>query len=478
MSFVPPSDPRPDASASPQGGDGDGKSATERLGGLFNRLKNAALAEPDAQRDAFFRAAKRGDMAAVKAAVDAGFAPDTYNASGETALHIAARDNKTEMVALLIALGADPRRGIQHDAARGPLQEAVAFGAEDAAARLLQLGAYASGEAGAQLLHRAIEKGKARIVEALLQTGADATALNATNMTPLMTALKAKQNDIAVLLLQTQDVVCSLNLPMPLDDEGRTPFHLGVYRGDETLVGRMIACGGFVNHAKADGLTPLLLAIQRGHVEIVKLLLAEGASPARAVEDPQQPGRQLQPPPLHYLCGLMNMNEQDRAEIARLLVLSGADVHASDADGQLPLHRLMRAHNIGPALRVLLEAGASVHRAARDGLTPLIGAIEGATIHEVTNLLSAGADPNGRHGADARTPLMVAAALGQADTVRELLQAGANPRLLDAHGQSAMFFARANLRHATTIVPLLEDALKRDAKPLFRGRGPGTGPVP
>lgn len=466
MSAVPPSS---GSGADPEG-DG-GKLPFGGLGSLFNRMKAAALTPPDAARDEFFSAVRKGDIAAVQAALAAGMSPDVRNALGETPLHVAASKNNADMVALLARSGADLRRSTGEDAARTALQYAIDFGADAAAVALIGCGAY---DETLFLLHRACEKGKARLVAAMLQAGADATAVNASGTTPLASALIARKYDAVLQLLAAPAVTTSLNVPAPHDALGRTPFHMAVQRGDEGIICRMIALGGFVNQPTAEGLTPLHLAIERGEASLVALLLQSGADAIAPVVDSN--GRQLQPSPLLFLCGQRNLSSDVRAAMAAQLLEAGATVDTQDAaTGDTALHRVMAAADVSALLRVLLGATQQLEARNKAGRTPLLEAIEGASIHEVADLLAAGADPNGRHDRDARTPLMTAAALGHVDTLRELLKAGANPRLLDAHGNSAIFYARANMRKASDLVPMLEDALKRDAKPLFRGLPPRGG---
>lgn len=470
MSALPPEsgsgdNPDNNGGSSPFGGAAGG------LGNLFNRMKNAVLAEPDAARDAFFRAVKKGDVEAVRTLLAQGVSPNLYNSGGDTALILAATKDDAEMVAALVAAGADPKLGALLDRDRTALKFAVDFGAENAAETLVRLGAY---NGDLSLLHRACEKGKARVVAAMVAAGADASGMNANGTTPLMSALGARKTAVAMTLLKAPDVVAALNLPLPQDAQGRTPFHLGVLRGDVAVVAEMIALGGFVNLPTLEGHMPLHIAIERGDADLVALLLAKGADATGPVCDAK--GAQVHPAPLLFLCGVTNMDEDRRLQIAQHLFAAGA--RANDVDvvtGDTALHRLMSARNITPTLSFLLTVADKLNICNNAGNTPLLEAIESAGIHDIANLLAAGADPNGRHDGDLRTPLMTAAAYGQANTLRELLKAGANPRLLDAKGHSALFYAQNNIRMAAETVPLLEEALRRDAKPLFRGWPPAGG---
>lgn len=475
MSFPPrPSDPKSNTANS--GGDDAQPKSEGVLGSFFNRLKTAALT-PQNNVDVFFRMVKNGDVAGVRAQLATGMSANATNANGETAAHIAARADKAEVIAVLAQAGADLKRGLSDDPARTPLQDAINFGKTAAAAKLISCGGCPDNTQATQdLLHRACEKDMGEVILAFAAAGVDLRTPSALQVTPMMAALNAKKNGAAHSLLSQREVIADINARMPGDREGRTLFHLAVMRSDSALIDAMIADGALVNLARDDGMTPLLLAINRGDVSLVGVLLSKGADATRPVMAAGQSAlKQLQAAPLSHLAAIRTMNDDVRAQIARLLIEAGADVNAVDvASGSSPLHRLMSASNVTATMSVFLRYGARVGVRNREGATPLMLAIEGASLHEITNLLSAGADPNARHDQDARTPLMIAAALGQTDTIRELLQAGANPRLLDNNGHSAMYWAQVNIRAREQTVPLLAEALRRDVKPLFRWHyGPG-----
>ncbi len=445
------------------------------LGNIFNRLRTIALT-PATDADAFLRLVKRGDVDAVRAQLAAGLSPDTANSEGETAAHIAARENRAEIVAVLAAAGANMRAEIKGQSGRTPLHDAINFGKSAAAVALVSCGGYPADDGQMQdLIHRACEKDMTDVISALVAAGFDLCQPSGRKLTPMIVALNARKTAVARQLVTVREVAAGLNVPMPGDREGCTVFHLAVTRGDEDLVLDMLDTGAFINHPRDDGMSPLLLAIQRGDAALVAALIGRGAD----VMNPMvRDGRQLQPAPLFYLAGLRTLDEKSRAAIALHLIEAGAEVNAVDAvTGEAPLHRLMQSQKINAALAVLLKAGAKVNLRNREGATPLMLAIECATIHEVSNLLSAGADANARHRQDARTPLMIAAALGLEEAVSELLQARANPRLLDQHGHSAFYYAQVNLRQREKTEPLLLEALRRDTKPLFRGSA-GTGRAP
>jgi ankyrin repeat protein len=126
------------------------------------------------------------------------------------------------------------------------------------------------------------------------------------------------------------------------------------------------------------------------------------------------------------------------AELAAVLIRSGADPDAKEPEGHTPLYRA-RAGNMA---RALLAAGATVdvasgptrgtalHQAARRGYVPVALALldHGATIDA--------RDANGQ------TPLRRAVNCRQLQIVRVLVQHGADPRAADRRGVTPLDAAR------------------------------------
>jgi len=102
-------------------------------------------------------------------------------------------------------------------------------------------------------------------------------------------------------------------------------------------------------------LRPLHLAAgEIGGVEVVKALLAAGASAASAASGSGTT-------PLHFAAD---------AEIAGTLLEAGADIHARTFDGRTPLHGVAAGGTPG-AVGALLAAGAGIEALDDAGETPL-----------------------------------------------------------------------------------------------------------
>ena len=173
---------------------------------------------------------------------------------------------------------------------------------------------------------------------------------------------------------------------------------------------------------------PLAFACLNGHVAVAELLLSRGA----LIEARCQQGRTA----LHFSL------EKGQLRAMRLLLARGAAVNAADDNGNSPLHL---ASHFGPldAVLELLAAGADLgKRRASDGANPLHLACAAGKDAVVRELLSRGLDKDGADG-EGRTPLIWACQMGRLAVATQLVvERGANVNLLDNVGASALDWAR------------------------------------
>lgn len=176
-------------------------------------------------------------------------------------------------------------------------------------------------------------------------------------------------------------------------------------------------------------ITPLMHASRWGHVEVVRALLAAGAS--LKARDKHVPGEPAGKTALHYAAGKRHI------AVAKLLVEAGADVNAVGTAGTGTA--LMEALEGDPegepsdppasSLQEMLEA---------DGKKKAIAAQDKSIIEFVRFMLSVGADPN-RLARDRRGAMLHFAAWdGLIEIVQVLLDAGADVNLQDATGSTAL----------------------------------------
>jgi len=187
------------------------------------------------------------------------------------------------------------------------------------------------------LLYAAIN-GDIEIVEMLLNRGANINAVNQYGITALHNAVRSKTMEIIELLLKRGAYVNAK------DSYSVTPLQLAFENGSEEIVKLLLKHGAYVNSAyncnfgeghtewlgvketctSWEGCTPLWLAVGKGHEEVVKLLLESGAN----VHAEHKDGKTV----LHFTV------ERRQDKFVQLLLLFSANVHAEHKDGRTVLH--------------------------------------------------------------------------------------------------------------------------------------------
>lgn len=145
-------------------------------------------------------------------------------------------------------------------------------------------------------LSRAAEKGNSRVVEILLQYSADRNMKDSDGRTPLSRAAGnehkevVKQlvpHDTATLLLLTEEgneraIDFILRYKPNLEeknDRGQTALHLAALLGHQGIARALMSQGVDVNSKNDYGMTPLQVAMQRKHGDLIQTLLAFKAYP-------------------------------------------------------------------------------------------------------------------------------------------------------------------------------------------------------
>ncbi|MEZ0260262.1 MAG: ankyrin repeat domain-containing protein [Alphaproteobacteria bacterium] len=408
--------------------------------------------------DDLTNAIRRGKLPLAKQLLEAGADPNAFNSAGETALHVAARNDHVAAGQLLIDFGANPKLGKKDDPKALPLDDAVNFGKVPMAEFLTRNGGYAPGNTvnGWTLLHRAAEKGNPRLVAALIAGGADANEKTDNGSTPLLVAVSRRQQEVAEKLLDIPSVAGGMNeFHSQTDSKQRNAFQLAIEKGQASVVAKMLKLGVNINAADADGVTPLVHAIEQGNVALVKTLVSHGAD-----INTVQAGRGTA---LYIASSTPEItDEKTRAQIIDILMRNGADPEIGAPITRVtPLHALLTNPGGEPAVRQMLRHPVNTSAKDMDGMPAIFYALKKPDVLE--DMLRGGADINIRHGQDARTPLIQAVHDEAGVAVKLLIDKGANLRAVDAHGISALGYARA--KKNTYLVEMLEEALAKQDMP-------------
>ena len=351
------------------------------------------------------------DLATAELLMRAGANVKAANRYGVTPLSLACTNGNAALVELLLKAGADPNAALP--GGETPLMTASRVGSVEAVKALLSKGAVVDSKderRGQTALMWAAAEGHAKVVEMLIEVGADFRSRLTSGFTPLLFAVREGRSDVVRVLLNAG---VNVNETVPVDG------------------GRRRGYGGRVPPA---GASPLLVAATNAHFELAAQLLDAGANP-----NADLPGYTV----LHAITAVRKpgVGDNDPApdgsgtmssiELVKKLVSRGANLNA----------------------RMTKRANLSNTRLNEVGATPFMLAALTADAELMRALAALGADqllPN----ADNSTPLMAAAGLAtrspgeDAGTESEVLEAvqaaldlGADINAVDNNGETAMHAA-------------------------------------
>lgn len=187
-----------------------------------------------------------------------------------------------------------------------------------------------------------------------------------------------------------EDSVTTRNPSLRFDD-GQTPLHIATIQGQNGVVEYLINRGASTKAKDISGSTPLHEAVRYGRTEIANLLLKAGANPN--AQD------SLGKTPL-----LIISKQESRADIYSLLLTYGADANSKDMYGDTPLHIATMAGMKTSILEKLVNSGADINERNKKGVTPLSLAVEHQWTEHIDFYAKRGADIHAED-MEGKTPL-------------------------------------------------------------------------
>ncbi|KAF3063043.1 Ankyrin-1 [Trichoderma lentiforme] len=335
-------------------------------------------------------------------------------------LEIAASYGSSEMTDLLLSHGAPiDAKGLSNQTSLETACVAGNFAAVESLLRYRDFRDYITLDLPAQPLMIAVQEGHYKIAEALLRHGADPDFPEQDGQTALWLAVVHEWIDICRLLLAHK-----ADPNLALKDNRITPLISAIINKNMELVKVLIKNGADVNQPLYNQCTPVYMATFGNDIEIVRYLLSHNADPNIASSNGITP--------------LWLAAQQGYSEVARLLAEAKADVHATDNSGWTPLHAV---YDTTETVRVLLEYGADMNRMNKKDATPLGLAINSNQVNAVKLMLS-----ESKIKPDWSIPSMYGAIQhavrdGYNEVMSLVLEAGANVNLVDDHNASLALWA-------------------------------------
>lgn len=246
------------------------------------------------------------------------------------------------------------------------------------------------------------------------------------NTNPLIKA--AQNND-----LKTIERYIKKNADVNMQDqEGCSALYWSAIEGNLDAVTMLVEDGkANMDVCDVDNTSPLLAALQEGHLDIAEYLLDQGADGSLASNDWS---------PIHAAAA------QGALHVLKKLLKHGVDT--ADCKGCTALHWATQ-EGFEEIVSFLVTNGASIDTEDMEGFTPLSLAVGENKIRLVSLLLDRKASINVKREA----PLHKACAYNFIEIVKVLLAAGADVEFLDEEGKRAIDYAIEN--NCSDVIKLL-----------------------
>jgi ankyrin repeat protein len=304
------------------------------------------------------------------------------------------------------------------------------------------------GPHGETALHLAAQEGDAEIAARAIAAGATAFVMDRLNNSPLIYAASRNAADVIRVIVQSDnkgiDYPGHLGTALGIaaqegnidaarelldgganigaaDDMGSTPLMNAVYAEEKEMVAFLLERGADANALRM-GEGALHLAVRRGNVEILEMLLASSAK-----QHLHQQTNAQKMTPLHIAV----LSEQHA--MAGMLIAAGAFPGMVNAQGETPLATAARKDD-AKMIRLLVEQGHADLRQASPW--PI-----------------------------QQTALHIAVLGGRMAAARELVRLGADPLTKDPDGRTALAMARE--REDEGMIAVLEGRINSVMPPVF-----------
>jgi 7,8-dihydropterin-6-yl-methyl-4-(beta-D-ribofuranosyl)aminobenzene 5'-phosphate synthase len=226
------------------------------------------------------------------------------------------------------------------------------------------------------------------------------------------------------------------------DENGITPMHVAANGGHKEIIELLLSKGADANIKDNNGRTPLFFAAGNGSIDICTLLIEKGAQVNVANKYDRTPllyaiwrnHKDLAEflidkaaeinfkdtdgyTPLHYV------SMEGQKDIADMLISKGVDILVTDNSGHTPLH-MAAYYGQSAIVELLVTKGVDINIKDKGDDTPLHGAAWNGNKETVELLINKGAEVNAKNN-DGKTPLDYALKAGHKEAADFLMAKGA-----------------------------------------------------
>jgi len=411
------------------------------------------------------RACKTGDSQLVETLLSSGDQLYQRDALGNTLLHVALPNRPVAEILLDRGLSINVRNMRGQTA----LLQSIEMRPEnlDDVTFLISRGADVNGadHVGLTALHYAVTANSSALVRKLIESGTDVNIRDKYGSTSLHWACSL--NSLTVLeVLFTGKVEPDVNAT---DSNGDTALHRACYRGATATAQFLLQkenCDP--NGVNSVGRTALHVAASQGHAACVQLLLKrnelEVLPAASKKPDPKKgkgaPAGEIKKTDIDVedndkLTALQLALLLGHVELVKIFAAAGASIHRPSPTHGTMLHEAVHLGNVD-VVRAILDAGIDVNcRDARDRVA-LHLAVSGGNIPMVRMLCEAGSEIDPQDSETGQTPLHLATAANNAECVDVLLEYKAITDIRDNTVATPIHYACSKASHV--LVRALVDA--------------------
>ncbi|XP_071181368.1 uncharacterized protein [Mytilus edulis] len=212
--------------------------------------------------------------------------------------------------------------------------------------------------------------------------------------------------------------------------DNSTPLIQCCYKGDiELVTWCLYHCNSNVNHCRKDGGSPLFMACQNRHTEVVQILINNKADISKCKDTGSSP--------LFMAC------QEGHTEVVQILINNKADINKCQDTGASPL--LIACQNRHTEIvQMLINNKADTNKCSNDGVSPLYMVCQEGHTEVVQMLINNKADINKCRDTDGVSPLYIACQVGHTEVVQMLINNKADINKCKDDGASPLYIACEN----------------------------------